>query len=496
MIHFAGDGHSVVLFIELQIAAANNCCTAHAAGNNGCVAGHAAESGQDRLGEVHAFDVFRSGFLADKDDLFLVLAMLSCLFSSEVDGAGASTRRCRETSSDGSCFFQSSSIEIRVEQGVELLGFNLQNSFFFGQNTFIDQVNSDLQSSSSGTLAVTGLQHEELAFFDGVFHILHVAIVSFELVGDVNKLLIDMRHSLLEGSDGLRSTDTSHDVFALSVEEILAIELLLASGRIAGERNAGAAGLAHVAEHHALDVDSSAPVAGDVVHTTIVDCAGVIPAAEHGLDSFHELYAGILREFHALMLEVDRLEAFHDLLEIFSIQVTIELNALLLLELVENSLELALRDFHNDVREHRDETAISIVCKLFVVGLLGQALHGLVGQTEVQNRVHHARHGSAGAGTNRNQEGVLVVAKLLAGDLFGDGKRIVNLLDDVIIDGLSIVVVLRAGFRGHGEALGHRHAKIGHFSQVSALAAEQLTHVRVALFEEVHILLRHGNHPP
>ena len=41
----------------------------------------------------------------------------------------------------------------------------------------------DLQRGGGGALAVTGLQHVELAVLDGELHILHVAIVIFQRAG-------------------------------------------------------------------------------------------------------------------------------------------------------------------------------------------------------------------------------------------------------------------------------------------------------------------------
>ena len=49
---------------------------------------------------------------------------------------------------------------------------------------------------------------------------------------------------------GMRGTDAGNDVLALRVGQELAHELLLAGGGVAGEGNAGAAVVAHVAERH------------------------------------------------------------------------------------------------------------------------------------------------------------------------------------------------------------------------------------------------------
>ena len=134
------------------------------------------------------------------------------------------------------------------------------------------------------------------------------------------------------------------------------------------------------------------------------------------------------------------------------------------------------------------KAAVGVIREVRVVGLLGQALDGHVVQAQVQDGIHHAGHGSASAGTNGNQEGVLFVAEFLAGDFFGLGQSGIDLLNDFIVDLLAVGVVTGAGLGGHGEALRHRQTQIGHFGQVGALAAQKLAHVGVAFFEQVHIL--------
>ena len=129
---------------------------------------------------------------------------------------------------------------------------------------------------------------------------------------------------------------------------------------------------------------------------------------------------------------------------------------------------------------------------MLVVGQLGQALHRHVVQAQVQDGIHHAGHGSARAGTHGHQPRIVLIAELLADHLLGGSQSFVNLLLDVLADLLTIVIVTGAGFGGNGEALGHRQTDTGHFSQIGALAAQQLAHVSVALFEEVDILLLHG----
>ena len=112
----------------------------------------------------------------------------------------------------------------------------------------------------------------------------------------VHELVIHFRHGVLQRGNGLRRTDARHNVLALRVHQELAVELLFAGGGIAREGNAGARIFTHVAKYHRLYVHGGAPAGGDIVHAAVVDGAGVIPGAEHGLDGLHQLFLGILRK--------------------------------------------------------------------------------------------------------------------------------------------------------------------------------------------------------
>ena len=80
------------------------------------------------------------------------------------------------------------------------------------------------------------------------------------------------------------------------------------------------------------------------------------------------------------------------------------------------------------------------------------------------------------------------IAEALAGDGFHLLDVNKDLSDDLVVDLLAVLIVLSAGLGGDGEALGNGHAQAGHLSQVSALAAQQLTHGTVAFGKQVYIL--------
>ena len=110
--------------------------------------------------------------------------------------------------------------------------------------------------------------------------------------------------------------------------------------------------------------------------------------------------------------------------------------------------------------------------------------------------VYHAGHGGAGAGTDGDEQRVLQIAELLAGDLL----QLVYILHDfglnLVVDLTAILVILGAGFRRNGKALGDRQTNVGHFSQIGAFTAQKLPHFAVAFSEQINVLMRHSlNYP-
>ena len=496
------EGLSLLVDLDLVVvAAAGNTAGAHTTSNNGCVAGHAAADGQDALRDLHAHDILGAGLQTHQNDLLHLAGLdhLLCFLSSKDDLAAGRTGRSCQTLADDLCSLQSSSIELGMQQGIQLLGLHAQDSLLLGDHALVHQVACDLQSSLCGALAVAGLQHVQVAVLDGELHILHVAEVVLQTGRDLNELIVHLRHLILQVADGRRSAHACDDVLALCIDQVLAHQLLRAGGGVTGECDAGAGTVAGVAECHLLHVDRSAPLVGDLVHLAVHVCTGVVPAAEDSLDSLDQLIAGILGERLALVLLIDLLEDADQFLQVVCRQVHVVLDALGFLHLIDLDLEQALRDHHDDVCEHLHKAAVAVVCKAGVVGLLGQALNSLVVQAQVQDGVHHAGHGLTCAGADGDQQGVGVVAKGLAGDLLQALDVLEDVSGDLVVDLAAVGVVLGAGLGGDGEALRHRHTGCGHLSQAGALAAQRVLHGDfvategvVALAEVVQILFAHA----
>ena len=124
-----------------------------------------------------------------------------------------------------------------MKQCIKVTRIDSEDSSLLVDLAFLNKVICDLKSSACCSLAVTCLKHIKLAMLDGELHILHVAIVIFELVSDADELIIDLRKSLLDLIDFHRCADTCYDVFALCVHKNFCEELVLAGSRVTCEGN-------------------------------------------------------------------------------------------------------------------------------------------------------------------------------------------------------------------------------------------------------------------
>ena len=357
--------------------------------------------------------------------------------------------------------------------------------------------------SETGSFGVTSLKHVQLLLFNREFDVLNVVISLFEVQSDFLELFPNFGHVVLQRSfDLLRAADTGNNVFALSVNQVVASDSLDASGAVAGKSNAGGAVVAHVAEDHRLNVDGGSPGVRNRVCTTINDSAVVHPASENGADSSPNLFHRFFREVFASLSFNSGFEFGNQFFKSFSRQVAVLFNAVLSLFGNQNLFErvdfgLAGRlHFENDVAEHLDETTIAVPGVAFRTGFFSQNADGLVVQTNVQNGIHHTGHGFTSAGTAGNQQRqVFGVAELLAHRGFNALHCSFNFSLEAFRIGLAVVVEVRADFRGNGKTSWNRQIVRCHFSKVRAFSAEQFAHVFVAVglafFKTINVL-SHG----
>ena len=160
-------------------ARADDAGASHASRDHGRVAGLAADRRQDSLGDVHSVNVVGRGFLADQNH-GTGLRHLDGFFGGERSAAHGGAGRSVDTGGDQGQLLQRRRIEDRMQKLIELLRLHAQHGLLLIDHAFFDHIHGDAHRRRTGALAVAGLQHVQLAFFDGELEILHVAIVLFE----------------------------------------------------------------------------------------------------------------------------------------------------------------------------------------------------------------------------------------------------------------------------------------------------------------------------
>lgn len=127
---------------------------------------------------------------------------------------------------------------------------------FLCDEPFFDLVHCDTYSRWASSLSGTALEDVELAVFDCELDVLHVLVVLFEYITGFFKLLVDDWILLCKLGNWHWCTNTSNNILALSIHQVLAKDDIFACGCITCERNTGTTVITTVAKDHCLDVDS------------------------------------------------------------------------------------------------------------------------------------------------------------------------------------------------------------------------------------------------
>ena len=142
--------------------------------------GHTATNGKDTLSSLHTGDVLGRGLKTNKNYLLASLLPSNCVVSGEDYLTASSSGRCTKSAAHGLCCLECLCIELGVKKSVKVSGIDHKNCFLLGSHALVNEVTSDLESSLSGSLTVSGLKHEELTVLNGELHVLHVVVVVLE----------------------------------------------------------------------------------------------------------------------------------------------------------------------------------------------------------------------------------------------------------------------------------------------------------------------------
>ncbi|CAM5529829.1 hypothetical protein SNARM312S_07686 [Streptomyces narbonensis] len=489
-----GRGHPAALGVDLELLGAADTGLAHAAGDDGGVRGLAAARGEDALGGDHAVQVVRVGLASDQDDLLAGAGPLDRGVRVEDGLADGGARGGGDAAPD--LLDLRVLVELREHELRELGAGDALERLGLVDQALVHELRGDAEGGTGRALADTGLEHPELAALDGELDVAEILVVGLQRLHDVHELVVRLLVDRLEVGQRHGVADTGDDVLALRVLQVVAVDAGVARGGVAGEGDAGAGVRAEVAEDHRADVDGGAEVARDALLAAVELRAVGVPGVEDGLDGEVHLLTRVLGEVAAGLGLHDLLEVLDDLLEVGGVQVGVAGDLLRGLGLVEGLLEELAVDAEDGLAEHLDEAAVRVPREALVVGLAGEAGHGLVGEADVEDRVHHARHGELGSGADGDEQRVVGLAELLAHLLLKGVEVGADLVAQC--DGLRAALeVDLARLGGDREAGGNRQAEVGHLGEVRALATEQVLQVPVALGEVVDELLiinfRHGS---
>ena len=447
-------------------------------------------SGENAFSGDHAAEIFGRGLDANEEDFFALLGGDDGAVGVEVDLAGGGTWAGRKTGGDDGGFLGVGEVEDRREELFELVGGVAHDRGFPADELFLHHIDGELERGGGGPFAVARLEHEQLAFLDREFDVLHVLEMFLERGANFHQFGVGFGHLVLQLEDGLGRAHAGDDVFALSVEEELAVEFVGAVGGIAGERDAGARGLTGVTVDHGLNVDGGAPLGGDAVFGAVNLSAIIHPRTEDGTGGAAELVPRIVRERFSRALFNESLEAFDELLLVGGGQLAVDDVAVvgLVLERVNDGLEgivvfaFAFLDADDDVAIHLDEAAVAIPGEAFVFGRGYKGEDGLVVETEIENGVHHAGHRVAGTRADGDEEGEAGgIAKLVAHDLFHVLHAGFHLGLQRGRIGALVGVEIGADLGRDRETGRHGETDAGHLGEVGALAAEEVLHGTVTV---------------
>ena len=129
------------------------------------------------------------------------------------------------------------------------------------------------------------------------------------------------------------------------------------------------------------------------------------------------------------------------------------------------------------VRIHLDEAAVGIIGETLVAGAARQRLDRPVGQAEIEDGIHHARHRGPRPRTHRDQERIVLVPEDMSGDLPGLRERGGDRGFELGRIGLAVIVEIGTDLGRYGEPRRDGKAEIGHFRQVGAFAPQQIAHL-------------------
>ena len=221
---------------------------------------------------------------------------------TEGDLATCSTRTCRQALGQDAIGCTSSLVGLALKdwlkQLVHCLWIRTLHGVLRSHQTFLHHVMGNAHIGKRGALAVARLQHPEFLALNGELKVLHITKALLQRLANLLELTKALGENLVLGHQRhcKRRAHTGDNILALRIDQVLAIEDILAIGRVAGECNTCGAVIAHVAIDHRLNIDSGTPLMRNLVLVAVNGGAIVVPTAKDSSNRAFELRHGIIRK--------------------------------------------------------------------------------------------------------------------------------------------------------------------------------------------------------
>src|SRR5690554_3697165 len=246
------------------------------------MASHSTTCGEYTLCYCHASDILGACLYTGEDNLLALSSHLLSFVSREIDLTARSTWTGIQSLGDFGQILLLNVVAIKnwSEKLVKLTCRYTCYGSLLGNQPFIDHLDLRTEPTENSSLSVPCLKHVQISFLYSEFNILHILVMFFEKISDIDKLVVDRFVYIAKCIDGQWCTDTCNDILSLSVHKILAIELVLTGGGIPCKSYTGSTGVPHVSENHGLHVDRSSQQTTNIIHLSIFDCPLVVPGTE------------------------------------------------------------------------------------------------------------------------------------------------------------------------------------------------------------------------
>ena len=192
----ATNAGNLGVIIYPHLSSARHARPPQPARHNSGVAGHAPARCQNRARRIHAVNIFGAGFHPHQNDIFATRRFHFGNIGRKTDLAARRPRRGRQSTAQNVNLRRR--VKCRVQQLFKGCRVEAQQRFAIVNLSGGNHVDRNFYRRTRGALATARLQNKQFAFLHGKFDILHIAEMRLKAAKNIDQLVINLRHTLLQ----------------------------------------------------------------------------------------------------------------------------------------------------------------------------------------------------------------------------------------------------------------------------------------------------------